>query len=37
MTQPAGLFESIGSLRAGRHFAGFLESIQRAGILVAVV
>lgn len=36
LAQQAGFFESIDSLRAGWHFAGFMESIQRACILVAV-
>ena len=30
MTQQPGFFESVDSLRAREHFAGFLESIQRA-------
>src|ERR1700734_3558 len=37
MTKQASFFERVGSLLARRHFAGLLESIQCAGILVAAV
>jgi hypothetical protein len=36
-TKQARYFERIGSLRTGRHFSRFLESIQRACVLVAAV
>jgi len=36
-TEPARFFQRLGSLRAGRHLARFLEGVRRSRVLTAVI